>query len=73
MYSLLAVVLWISGWLLLPASILVGSGLLATGFLSAGAAINRPNDMPLFFGLLFLAGIGITVIRLVIWGFTGVF
>lgn len=67
MLSLLAIGCWIGGLVLLTVNPWLGSALAAAGFVAAGAALRRPDDMALMFGLVFMAIIGISVLRVAIW------
>ena len=67
-FSLLALALWIGGLVVMAAfSPWAGACLAAGGFVAAGAAMKRKDDMEIMFGLLFLLVLAIGAIRLVAW------
>lgn len=70
MYSTLAAILWFGGLLLMKQHPFVGACLAAAGFVAAGKAMNRPDDMPMFFGMVFLVVILVTAARLAFWLFS---
>lgn len=64
MYSLAALACWFGGLVLLTAMPWLGACIAATGFVLAGKAMTRPDDMETLFGLLFLLVIASWAIRL---------
>lgn len=54
MLSLLALACWIGGLILLTVSPWLGAGVAAGGFVFAGKAMGRKDDMETMFGVLFL-------------------
>lgn len=67
MLSLAALACWIGGLLLLAVSPWLGACIGAAGFVLAGKAVFRKDDMATMFGLLFLFVIAVSAIRFVRW------
>lgn len=67
MLSLLALVCWIGGLVLLQVSPWAGASVAAAGFVFAGKAVHRKDDMALLFGLIFAAVIGVSLLRAGLW------
>lgn len=67
MLSLLALACWIGGLILLSVSPWLGACVAAGGFVFAGKALFRPDDMATMFGVLFLFVIVVNVWRLFDW------
>lgn len=67
MLSLLALACWIGGLLLLAVSPWLGACVAAAGFVAAGKAVSRKDDMATMFGILFLVVIVGSVMRLGAW------
>lgn len=67
MLSLLALACWIGGLLLLTVSPAIGACVAAAGFVFAGKAVFRKDDMPVMFGLLFLFVLVVSAVRLILW------
>lgn len=65
MLSLLALSCWIGGLILMTVSPLLGACVAAAGFVFAGKAVQRPDDMETMFGALFLVALAGGVIRLI--------
>jgi len=65
--SLCALACWIGGLILRAASPLAGARVAAAGFVFAGKALQRKDDMETMFGVLFLAVLGIGAIRFIAW------
>ena len=65
--SLLALACWFSGLILLQISPALGAGVAAAGFVFAGKAVRRPDDMATMFGVLFFVVILINLVRFVAW------
>lgn len=65
MLSLLALACWFGGLVLLQVSPVSGACVAAAGFVCAGKALKRPDDMETMFGLLFMGVIAVGVWRLV--------
>lgn len=65
MLSLLALACWFGGLVLLTVSPWLGACVAAAGFVFAGKAIQRPDDMEMMFGLLFLGVLAVGAWRLV--------
>lgn len=64
MYSLAALACWFGGLIMMSAAPWLGSCLAATGFVLAGKAISKPDDMETMFGIMFLIVIAVGAIRL---------
>lgn len=69
MFSLLALACWIGGLVLLQVSPWAGACVAAGGFVFAGKAVHRKDDMATMFGVLFLLILGIGAVRVVAWLF----
>lgn len=69
MLSLLALACWIGGLILLTVSPLLGAGVAAAGFVAAGKAVQRRDDMETMFGLLFAFVLLVGAVRFVAWLF----
>lgn len=69
MLSLLALGCWIGGLILLTVSPFLGACVAAAGFVFAGKAVFRKDDMATMFGLMFLFVIVVSVVRFVRWLF----
>ena len=67
MYSLLALTCWIGGLILLTIHPISGACVAATGFVFAGKAVSRPDDMALMFGLMFILVLAVTALRALLW------
>lgn len=67
--SLLALACWIGGLLLLAVSPWLGAALAAAGFVFAGKAVFRRDDMATMFGLMFIVVLAFQAICLVRWLF----
>ena len=65
--SLLALLCWIGGLALMQVSLWAGSGLAALGFVAAGIALRRKDDLETMFGLFLLFVLGVTAVRLLLW------
>lgn len=65
--SLLALVCWIGGLLLLTLSPWLGACLAAAGFVFAGKAVFRKDDMGMLFGLMFLFVIAVNAVVFIRW------
>lgn len=65
--SLLALLCWIGGLATMHLSIMLGSCLAAAGFVCAGAALRRQDDIEQFFGLLLLFGVVVSIARFIAW------
>lgn len=68
MFSMLALTLWIGGLVLFSVSPWLGASLAA-----AGHAVRRPDDMAFMFGVLFMLFIGVSALRVVLWGWERLF
>jgi hypothetical protein len=68
--SLLALACWIGGLVLLTVSPLLGAFVAAGGFVAAGFAVRRRDDMETMFGLMFLFVLVIGAIRFGAWLFS---
>ena len=69
MLSLLALACWIGGLILLTVSPLLGAGVAAAGFVAAGKAVQRRDDMETMLGLLFAFVLLVGAVRFVAWLF----
>jgi hypothetical protein len=69
MLSLLALACWIGGLVLLTVSPLLGAFVAAGGFVAAGFAVRRRDDMETMFGVMFLAVLGVGAVRFILWLF----
>lgn len=49
------------------ASILLGSCLAAGGFVAAGIAMRRKDDLETFLGCMLLFGVGVSAVRFIAW------
>lgn len=67
MLSLLALGCWIGGLLLMAAVPWLGACIAAAGFVLAGKAVFRKDDMGTMFGVLFLFVIVVSVVRFARW------
>ena len=64
MYSLAAIACWFGGLVVMSSSPWLGACVAAAGFVLAGKAISRPDDMETMFGLLFLGVLVSWAVRL---------
>jgi hypothetical protein len=63
--SLLALACWFGGLVLLQVSPALGACVTALGFVFAGKALKRPDDMETMFGLAFMAILAVGAWRIV--------
>jgi hypothetical protein len=62
--SLLALACWFGGLVTLQVSPVLGACIAAAGFVFAGKAVQRPDDMETMFGLAFMAVLAVGAWRL---------